>query len=43
MFLPLGDVYVAGVDAAAGGGFAVRAADMGVAVDCFCLIAVAPC
>ena len=39
----VGDVHVAGVDAAADGGLSGCAADMGVAVDCFCLIAVAPC
>ena len=32
-----------GIPAAADGGCADHTADMGVAVDCFCLIAVAPC
>ena len=32
-----------GIPAASDGGCAGRAADMGVAVDCFCLIAVVAC
>lgn len=35
--------FEGGIPAASDGGFAGRTADMGVAVGCFCLIAVAPC
>ena len=35
--------FEGGIPAASDNRFAGRAADMGVAVGCFCLIAVAPC
>ena len=35
--------FEGGIPAASDGGFAGRTANMGVAVDCFCLIAVAAC
>ena len=35
--------FEGGIPAASDGGFAGRAADTGVAVGCFCLIAVATC